>query len=369
MRFQTPSFPDQSSIDRYFEKSRTAGWYSNFGPCVRAFEERVSQELLSGMSVVSASNATIALMVAMRAVFGEGRPYTRRVLVPSFTFIGSLSAITWLGFRPLFVDINADNWRIAEQALTDALAVSGEPVAGALLTTTFGTPMSDARRGFLETALADRGLPVVVDSAAGLGSCQPALLRGSVTVYSLHATKPFAVGEGAVLACPDTDVAERIRQLTNFGFDEDHALGSSIGINAKLSEIQAAIGLAVLDQFPETFAGRRRRALDLMDRVSSLGLKGQAGNAESSFQFLPVLCPTTEHRQRLLARALEAKVQLRTYFDPPMHRVAAFEADAISASLATTEDVASRIVSLPMSNDLSASDADSIVEVCRSVWE
>jgi dTDP-4-amino-4,6-dideoxygalactose transaminase len=370
LRFQTPTVPAQAEIDRYFERSREAGWYSNFGPCVHALEQRLSDELLSGMPVVSASNATVALMVAMRAVFGGADPDRNGVLVPSFTFVGSLSAITWAGFRPVFVDIDPDDWQTSGESLGDALSArrpGSRAIAGALLTTTFGSPLVDDRRAAVEALLVEAGVPVVVDSAAGLGSCPPSALPGSATVYSLHATKPFAIGEGGVVATADPALARRVRELTNFGFDDAHGLGSAIGINAKLPEILAATGLAVLDRYADTLAGRRARARGLVERLLAVGLTPQRGSSESTFQFVPVLCPTGGDRDRLLAAADAAGVQVRTYFDPPMHRVPAFGSDEVAGSLAVTEDVSSRIVALPMSNDQTTADADLLVEVCTSV--
>jgi len=366
VRFQTPALPAQELIDHYFQRSRDAGWFSNFGPCVRSFEQRLSDQLLAGTSVVSASNATVALMVAMRAVFGPGSWGAGRVLVPSFTFIGSVSALTWAGYRPVFVDIDADDWQVSQQSLTDALGTDRHRIVGALLTTTFGTPLGQARRAALETVLGEHGIPVVVDSAAGLGSCAPSSFPGSATVYSLHATKPFAVGEGGVVACPDPFVAGKVRQLTNFGFDDAHALELDIGINAKLPEILGATGLAVLDGFAATLARRRSRALDLLGRLSGLGLTPQHGCSDSTFQFLPVLCASVEHRRRLLAASAASNVQVRTYFDPPMHRVPAFAADQVAGALSATDDVAARIVALPMSNDLPGEDCEAIVEMCAS---
>ena len=130
VRFQRPSLPDQDLIDRYFERSRESGWYSNFGPCVGEFETRASQELFSGMAVVSASNATVGLMVAMRAVFGQATASKNLVLVPSFTFVGSLSAIQWAGFRPYFLDIDEDDWQISGESLHEALAAVGDRSPG-----------------------------------------------------------------------------------------------------------------------------------------------------------------------------------------------------------------------------------------------
>ena len=365
VRFQRPSLPDQELIDRYFRRSREAGWFSNFGPCVREFEDRVSDELLSGMSVVSASNATIGLVIAIRTVFGEARLEKNLVLVPSFTFVGSVSAIVWAGFRPYFLDIDEDDWQISAESLAEALSDAGDRVAGAMLTTTFGTPWAASRLEPVELSLAERGVPLVVDSAAGLGSCPPSAASGSASVYSLHATKPFAIGEGALIACPDEPVADRVRQMSNFGFDVDHAVGSTVGLNAKLPEVLGATGLAVLDGYPATLGERRRHALGLAARVSELGMTCQRGYAGSTFQFMPVLCRTGEHRDRLFDAALEAGVQVRTYFDPPMHRVPAFAGDESAGHLVSTDRVARRIVALPMSNDLSEAEADAIVGVCR----
>jgi dTDP-4-amino-4,6-dideoxygalactose transaminase len=368
VRFQRPSLPAQELIDHYFERSREAGWYSNFGPCVREFESRISHELLSDLAVVSASNATVGLMVAVRAVFGEPSPGKNLVLVPSFTFIGSLSAIVWAGFRPYFLDVEEGDLQISRESITEAVTNLGDRVAGAMLTTTFGTPWPESRLAPVEALLADRGVPVVLDSAAGLGSCSPSVTPGSASVYSLHATKPFAIGEGALIACPDRSVADRIRELTNFGFGDGHGLESTIGFNAKLPEVLGATGLAVLDNYPETLAARRSSALDLIARVASSGMSAQTGHPASTFQFVPVLCSSATHRERLLVEAVEADVQLRTYFDPPMHLVPAFRGDETCPSLASTERAAARIVALPMANVLPQSDADAIVELCRSVW-
>jgi len=362
IRFQRPRIPSQTRIDSYFAQAREARWFSNFGPCVSEFEQRVSRELLSGFPVCSVGNATLGLMVALRAVLGEPCAGRDRVLVPSFTFVGSLAAVVWSGFRPQFVDVDPDDWQPSPQSLR--AAGNDERLAGALLTTTFGTPWTPDRESEIRDALDDHSLPLVLDSAAGLGSCAPSGRTGSATVYSLHATKPFAVGEGGLICSPDSDVVRRSRQLSNFGFDEDHGLGAEVGINAKLSEIHGAIGLAVLDEFPTQLVQRRNRALELLEEVSSYGLRPQLGHARSTFQFLPMLCADHHHRATLLDLAQRSRVQVRAYFDPPMHRVPAFRAD-VDGELPVTEDLAARIVCLPMADDLSEEESAAIAAVCR----
>jgi dTDP-4-amino-4,6-dideoxygalactose transaminase len=178
----------------------------------------------------------------------------------------------------------------------------------------------------------------------------------------MHATKPLAIGEGAILCSRDVATVARVASVANFGFDEERVQTGALGLNAKLDEWHCATALAALDRLPDVLAGRRRAAARLREALEPLGCTFQAGCEGSPWQFVPVLAPTPAARDAVVAAAAD-DVELRTYFDPPLHRLGALADAPVHGSLATTDDLARRILSLPMANDLTDAELDSIVAV------
>ena len=355
VRFQAPSLPLLSDVAPYFAESERIRWFSNGGPCVTRLERACADFLGLGHPGVAVNNATSGLLVALRACFGVPEGNRRLVAVPSFTFIASVNAILWAGFEPVFVDIDPEDWHISESSLDQLQRLRGS-LAGVLLCSTFGTAPSTSRRASLDEAARALGVPVVVDSAAGFGSVDESGRhlgdQGDAEVFSFHATKPFAIGEGGLVTSRSAEVLDRVARLINFGFDEDREVHEP-GINGKLPELSAAVGLAALDRFDEVLRSRRGAAAWLRDELQGTDVRFQGGATGSTYQFIPVALPTPEARQRLLADAEDARVEVRTYFTPPMHRLTPFTRFPAAGSLAATESAAARIIALPMANDMS----------------
>ena len=354
VQFQRPDLPPAAEIERYFTLSRDAGWFSNDGPCLRLLADRIS-ERLGGVECIPVANATLGLMVALRAVTEQSPPAAREVVVPSFTYIASVSAILWAGLTPVFVDIDSDNWHVTPSALTAAIESRGSRLACALPCSTFGAAPPVGTRKAWEELAQRAGLPLVVDSAAGFGSLdehgQALGRQGDAEVFSFHATKPFAVGEGGVVITRRRDLADRMRSLTNFGLGGSRALAGPPGLNAKLSEAPAAIALAVLDRYEQILAGRRRRARMLTASLAPGGFTFQRNSERSTWQFVPALAPSASAREEILERAVQMGVELRTYHEP-LHLMEQLRNQPVVGSMDVTADLGSRIVSLPMANDL-----------------
>jgi dTDP-4-amino-4,6-dideoxygalactose transaminase len=179
-------------------------------------------------------------------------------------------------------------------------------------------------------------------------------------VFSFHATKPFAIGEGGLLTTTRTEVAERAARLANFGF-EHGVVHDAPGLNAKLPEWPAATALALLDRYHEVLAARRSAAAEILEALAPHGYTWQSGTAGAAWQFVPLLAPSPRVRDAALALGRERGIELRTYFSVPLHRMPAFASAPAAGTLACTEDLAARALSLPMANDQSASDRDAIV--------
>ncbi|MCZ2819195.1 DegT/DnrJ/EryC1/StrS family aminotransferase [Modestobacter sp. VKM Ac-2977] len=369
IRFQAPSLPSLREVEPWFAESERMRWFSNGGPCVARLERACADRLGLEHPGVAVNNATSGLMVALRACLGSPEGERRLVAVPSFTFVASVNAVVWAGFEPVFIDIDPDDWQPSEESLARLRELRGS-LAGVLQCSTFGTAPSQARRASLAAVARDLGVPVVVDSAAGFGAVDDdgRLLgdQGDIEVFSFHATKPFAIGEGGLVTSRSADVLEAVGQLINFGFDPNRSVTGHLGINGKMPELTAAVGLAVLDRFDDVLAHRRAAAAWLRDELESTGVAFQAGSAGSTFQFMPVALPTAAARDLLLQRAHDARIEVRAYFEPPMHKLPALASSRRAGALPVTESLSQRIIGLPMANDIGASSLERIRDLVRA---
>ena len=370
MRFLTPDFPPADAIERYFERSREASWYSNFGPCHELLVERLETQLGADVRCVPVANCTLGLMLALRASAGEPEGERREVVLPSFTFAASIEAVMWAGFEPVFADVDPSAWHLAPEALDAALREREGRVAAVLACATFGTPPLAPLCAEWERLSSAAGAGLVLDSAAGFGAANEDGVglvagQGDAEVFSFHATKPFAIGEGGLVTTRDADLAARVRTLANFGF-EDGIVAGQAGLNAKLSEWGAATALAVLEGYGHVLERRRAHAAELRARLEPLGYEFQQGCERSPWQFVPVLAPSPGVRDAALAAAAADGIELRSYFDPPLSEMPAFAGAARAGSLETTEWLAARALSLPMAT---AWPADTIPRIASCLEE
>jgi dTDP-4-amino-4,6-dideoxygalactose transaminase len=365
VRFLNPQLPPVSAIERYFARSREARWFSNGGPCHRELAERAAAYVGGGVTAVPVANGTLGLMLALRALAGPPDRHRREVIVPSFTFAATASAVVWAGFEPVFADVDEDGWHVSPDAVKQALAERGERVAAVLACSTFGTAPPRATTLAWERIADDCGIPLLVDSAAGFGSIdddgRPLGRQGDAELFSFHATKPLAVGEGGLVTTRDSAVAARIAELSNFGFDSDRVVGGDPGINAKLDEWHAATALAALDRLDDVLAARRGHLTAMREVLAGHGYTFQSGGETAAGQFLPVLAERPVVRERALAAAQARVVEMRTYFDPPLHAMPGFAGHPVGGSLQTTDALSARILSLPLATDLTDGAREAIV--------
>jgi dTDP-4-amino-4,6-dideoxygalactose transaminase len=369
VRFQKPQIPALAEIAVHYARSEEARWFSNSGPCVQELEQGCAAYLGLEHPGVAVSNATLGIMVALRACMGRPSKKRRYIAVPSFTFVATVDAIAWAGFEPLFLDIDPASWQPGADSL-ERLATRKKSVAGVLLCSTFGTAPSASLRALWQDFSRSTGIPAVVDSAAGFGAVdeRDRLLgdQGMAEVFSFHATKPFAIGEGGLVTSTSEEVLATVRSLTNFGFDATRSVSGELGLNAKMSELHGATGLAVLSGFDRVLKNRREAARSLIRGLEPFGVIAQEGHPGSTFQFVPVVMPSRAARERLLATAPEAGVEVRVYFDPPMHRLSQFKGCRRASDLGVTEWLSDHIVALPMANDLEDAQIERIVALVKA---
>jgi dTDP-4-amino-4,6-dideoxygalactose transaminase len=359
--FLEPDLPELRLLLGDFERIYRSNVYSNGGPFERRFAERLAA-WIGVAHAIPVANATLGLVLAIKALALP--PPRRKVLLPSFTFVATALAVEWAGYEPLFCDVDPEGW----QATADLRALEPHAASLALLLpcNTFGAPVDLAAWGAMAAEL---GVPVLLDSAPGLGASYPDGSRqghsGFTEVFSMHATKPFAVGEGGVVTTEDPVIADRIARLRNFGCD-DERLCRDGGTNAKLTEMASAIALRVLDGFED--AVRRRRALGrrYADRLVPMGFREQRNGELSAYQFFPAKVPPGVDPARLIAHLAGRGIQTRDYYARGLHQHPHFASRETVAPLPETEQLAGRLISLPMSTRRTEDEVD---RVCDAVAE
>jgi len=356
IRYLRPELPSLDEVARYYALAEDARFYSNGGPCHQRLARRLAEYVGGEAWCVPVANCTLGLIAALHEVCGPAAGARKLIAVPSFTFTATACAIRWAGYEPLFVDVQADSWQLDPAALEQAIERHEGAIAGVMGCSTFGTAAPSSVRAAWREVCGRRHLPLLLDSAAGFGALdefgRPLGSQGDTEIFSFHATKPFAIGEGGAIFTSDPELAERLGRLINFGLDPDTRATAVPGLNAKMSELHAATGLAMLDRFEDALGRRRATAERLRESVAHLPIQYQWGADGSTWQIFQLLVPDGRARQRAQELAAARAIEVRTCFDPPLHRHPAFASAPVAGSLEVTEALAARALSLPMANTL-----------------
>jgi dTDP-4-amino-4,6-dideoxygalactose transaminase len=360
LRLVAPDLPAPAEYLPLLEKIRESGWYSNFGPLVRRLEAGLREMFgASGESCVTCSNATAGLSAALLAT-GRAGP----VLLPAFTFPASLGAVRAAGMTPIVADVGAQNWTLGGNLLETALADTG--ASAVMLVTPFGIGRN--WRPELEICRT-HGAAVVIDNASGLGGPRPSEGYGAdvFEVFSMHATKPFAIGEGgAIFAHRGHDSA--LRSALNFALNSHAEPGGPVwGFNGKMSEFHAAVGIAQLNRFRDIVSRRQAFAAIYRDRLAPYPRVVCPQDMKCApWQFFPVLLPSVAVAERFIETAAAAGVEIRRYYRPSLSR---WPQTRCFKGCPVAEDLADRMCVLPVRALDSGSEAEQIVELVLDVLD
>jgi len=236
-----PNLPERQKVFSRLEGVFDRNWLTNSGPLVREFEERIAARL-DVKHCVATCNGTAALEIAVRAL-----EITGEVIIPSFTFVATAHALQWQGITPVFCDIDNESHTIDPERVEEAV---GPRTGGIIGVHTWGHA---CRVADLEDLARRHNLTLLFDAAHALGCSvgkRPIGSFGSAEILSFHATKILNTFEGGAVVTNDTSLAERIRLMKNFGFTGFDRV-AAIGVNGKMSEASAAMGLSGLECLDE----------------------------------------------------------------------------------------------------------------------
>ncbi len=359
--FLTPRLPEPGLVAQDYAEIFKSGVFTNSGLFEHRFAAELSQWIGGAAAVAVTASATASIQLASRMLF---HPTRRFVLVASFTAAAVPLAVRWSGHDPLLVDIESGSWQPDADMAEEALERESDEIAGILLTNTFGTANASIERW--ETLAQRFGMALIIDSAAGFGSCYPwgerLGARGTCEIFSFHATKTLGIGEGGAIAARDRGVVEELDRLKNFGFDEDRR-SYGLGLNAKLPELSSAIGLRQLDGFAERLAKRREVLGWYTADLRPMGLEFQHGVELSVPPFVSVALPECDQRDAVECALTHGQIGWRTYYNPPIHMQPAFADIRQAGELTETQALSERIISLPLDDYLSREDVSRVTEL------
>lgn len=354
IRFAHPLIPEPSEWLPHLAESYATGIFSNFGPAVvrlqRALRERYGSP---DRSAVLVANGTAGLVAALQALRVRGR-----VITPAFTFPATVHAILQAGCEPVLCDVDPTTWELSAHSIAPAL---DRPVDAIVHVRAFGFCRDLAP---LERLAKTLRTTLVVDAAAAFGGRLAhggwAGSQGDAEVFSLHATKPFCVGEGGVIMTHPQHLPA-MEQAINFAMVGGDVLGP--GGNGKMSELHAAVGLAVLAKIDRALLRRRV----IFDRYEATMRKLAwyrpfADIGTPPIQTFPLLLPPGSDSHTLAAAMLEEGIQARCYYSPALHQTTAFSRYSIADHLPVTASLAHRVLCLPLHLHMSDSECQAVLD-------
>ncbi len=360
--FIKPDFPDADDVAADYKEILAANWFTNFGPFERKFAESIGNYIGDGYYAATSSSATSALLASIIAVFGKGNG-SKYVLMPSFTFAAGADTLVWCGYKPLFIDIENRGFHMSIDEAEKVLEQREDSIAGILFCNAFGVGVTNIDAW---EALSEKwSKPLILDSAAGFGSLYSAQRKvgsaGKCEIFSFHATKPFAIGEGGAVISKDKKMIESLRSIQNFGF-ETKGNATQLGFNGKMQEINAAIGLRQLKRFDTTLKMRRMVYGRYKAELDPDKFYFQENARRASLCFVTVIVKNSHSRDKYLLALNDAGVEARAYYTPAIHQQTYFKNAEMFGDLRVTNEVNRTIISLPVHDNMRLEDIDLIVD-------
>ncbi|MBU3694734.1 MAG: DegT/DnrJ/EryC1/StrS family aminotransferase [Rhodocyclaceae bacterium] len=366
IRMSEPGFPSVEQLAPYLERIGASRWLTNRGPLVEELEAAMASRIGGGCHVSLVANGTIALICALRAAGATGE-----VITTPYTYIATAAAIAWAGCKPVFADIDPGGFNICAESVERLVT----PATSAILAVhVYGHPCDDQA---LRAVARRHGLGLIYDAAHcfGAGDADPSVCAlGDFAAISLHATKMFHAVEGGAVVSNDLETKRRIDRIAGFGLESELA-APELGLNGRMSELHAAVGLANLDSI-EREVGLRRQIAETyrtaLAGVDGLILPGKAGNPLADpVSYFPLRVTAGEGVRDALADHLASRgITARRYFFPLVSEFEAFRDPAHPASESTSEawSRSREVLCLPIHGRMRSRDGSCVVQALQAFF-
>jgi dTDP-4-amino-4,6-dideoxygalactose transaminase len=355
-----PILPRFSDIIKGLEDLYESRILTNQGVFVRTLEARIAREI-NVKHCALFCNATIAIMCLVKALGLSGK-----VLVPSFTFAATTQALLWQNLQCQFVDISQDSFTMDPGKIEEAIT---DDTAAIFPVNIFGTCCEHdticeiARRA---------EIPLIYDSAQAFGSKykgRPVGSLGNAEVFSFHATKIFHTGEGGAVTTNSSQLYQKLCKIRNFGF-EGYLNCTELGINGKMSEFSALIGLNLLDQLPSHISKRHwvfQHYKDSLKHIDGIIFAKENKDIDLNYSYFNIIIDPERFgltNIELNYSLIAENIVTRLYFYPPVHRTSYYKSlfDSNPPHLPQTDWAAAHLLCLPVYSDMQTSELAMIIE-------
>jgi len=355
MIYVTKTFlPPIEEYENQIKRAWNNQWLTNRGELVLELEEKL-KKYLEVNNIIATNNGTVPLQIALK-LFGKGG----EIITTPFSYVATTAAIVWENCTPVFVDIHPEYLTIDETKIEDAIS---DKTTAILATHVFGNPCNvDA----IEAIAKKNNLKVIYDAAHCFGvryNGKSVFEYGDISTCSFHATKLFHTGEGGAMFTTDSDLHHQLFYSHNFGHNgplEFHGLG----INGKISELQAAMGLAVLP-YMDSILKERKKIVDYFNShldFSKLKCLKIRENTNWNYSYYPIIFESEEQLMIVQKKLNEAQIFPRRYFYPSLNTIKYVK----DKKMPISDSIASRILCLPLYVGLSDDDSNKIVEIIKA---
>ncbi|CVN10831.1 MULTISPECIES: DegT/DnrJ/EryC1/StrS family aminotransferase [Bacillus] len=365
-KFQTPihvTKPKLPKLEYYTDKIKSIWenkWLTNDGPLHEEFKKNL-QEYLGAPQIELFTNGHLALEIALKTIEEKGE-----VITTPFTFASTVHAIKNTGFQPVFCDIEPNTFNININHIEKLITEKTKAIVAVHV---FGNPC-DVNE--LDRISRDYGIPVIYDAAHAFGikiNGKPIAEFGYASMFSMHATKVFHSIEGGVLCFKQKGLIQQLKALKNFGITSNETV-DYIGINAKMNEFQAAMGLVNLEEIDQDIITRKKIYHQYEEKLSEIpGINVVAidDNVHHNYSYFPIILENQEMRDYVNEELKAYNLFTRKYFYPLCNDFGCYTFDSSETPVAVY--VSNRILALPMYTELSLSEVEQICTIMKIVLD
>jgi dTDP-4-amino-4,6-dideoxygalactose transaminase len=318
--------------------------YSNNGPLLQEFEANLAHHFnVAENSLCTISSGTLALVAAIKAMH---LPKNAVCLMPAWTFTATPAAAIMAGIEIIFCDVDDQSMMLTPSIALDAIEQTNKNIDLVIAVSAFGAPINALEWDQFTNAT---GITVLIDGAA---SFDQATIGFTPTMLSFHATKIFGIGEGGVLISANQEFIKNAKQYANFGFIPGNRISETAGINARLNEISAAIGITALEHWESTRAQYQQIwNLYTENLITSKYYNVQEGFGDLWLSTNLNLILNRPIRNQLSRYLEKCGIENRSWWGNGCHKMPAYQ-HITCLDLYNTDQLASRVIALPFHTKL-----------------
>lgn len=342
--------PNLDKYQEYVENIFKSGWITNGGKYTLELEKKL-EEFLGVKNIVLVSNGTLALQVAYKLLNLKDD-----VITTPFSFVATTSSLVWEGINPVFSDIDKDTFCLDISKIEEKIT---NKTSGIVPVHVFGNPCDVEK---IDEIAQKYNLKVVYDAAHAFGvkyKGESILNYGDISILSFHATKIFHTIEGGALIINNDDLYNTAKKMIGFGIKGPDNI-ECLGINAKMNEFQAAMGLCVLHNIDKIMQKRKcvyNKYYDSFKNYNIINLQKYNNSAKNNYSYFPIVFENEGKLLEVKNKLEDKEIFPRRYFYPSLDNLQYLYSEKMEYS----NSISSRILCLPMGDDVTKEIQDVVI--------